>query len=196
MSDLTLATLADLVYSQTVGWDDYWVINGVVIARSDNTLVLRGSVTAEDWCRDFDAMPQWHPQLGFCHKGMLAGMDEVFAAVRGKMTGPAHITGHSLGGARARLLAGLFIVNFLSVETLCTFGSPKPAYVNLQRIIEKSGVRHCSYRNRNDVVPTLPPLGDFVHTEDWTAVDAAPAIDNFEPLRDHQMALYIKALGG
>lgn len=190
----TLAQLCNLIYDQTEGWDDYWSLNDVVIARSGNTLVLRGSVTTEDWLRDGDAVPIWHAQLGFVHRGFLTGMDEVYAEVKNKVQPGFAITGHSLGGARARILAALFAVNGMPPARVVTFGSPKPAFINLRRIFEKSPIEHISYRNRNDVVPMLPPLSDFVHTESWTAVDAAPAINNLEPLRDHSMELYCKAL--
>jgi hypothetical protein len=197
-----LAGLCNDLYAGADGFVQVWTQDDVVVglARVDgaDVLVLRGSMTAEDWLRDFEAVPEWHPQLGYCHSGFLRGMDDVFASARA-IVGPAvAITGHSLGGARARILAGLFAVNGLPVAQLCTFGAPKPAFVNLARIIQKSGMVHSSYRNRRDVVPTVPltvwPFFEFVHSEDWTACDAAPEATNLEPLRDHSCALYVKAL--
>lgn len=192
-SAATLAQLCNLIYLQVEGWDDYWVRDDVVIARSGNTLVLRGSVTANDWMRDADDVPEYHKQLGWCHKGFLTGMDDVFAEVRNSVAPGVNITGHSLGGARARLLAGLFAVNGIQVGTLCVFGSPKPAAQRLVELIQASGMQHVSYRNNADIVPTLPPFG-FVHTEEWTLLKSDPAVTNFASLRDHSMDLYCAAL--
>jgi Lipase (class 3) len=199
MTPYLMAQACNNIYTIDTGWDHYWVIGGVVIAHQKvgdtDMLVLRGSTTAEDWVRDSEALPMWHPQLGFCHAGFLAGMDDVFSTVKDVVGPRFFITGHSLGGARARLLAALFTVNGLKVDTLCVFGSPKPGFVNIQRIIEKSGMVHLSHRNRNDAVPLLPSiLPLWCHTEPWLNVDAAPAIDDFEPLRDHSCALYVRAL--
>jgi hypothetical protein len=202
ITPLQCAQQSARIYSDSTGWANYWTFDDVVVGHAQvdgsDILVLRGSVNVDDWMRDAAAVPEWHPQLGFCHAGFLAGMDDVFAEVCRALGAKLTITGHSLGGARARILAGLFACNGLPVDTLTVFGSPKPAFVNLARIIQKSGMKHTSYRNRNDIVPTvpltLPPCFDFVHTEDWTQCDAAPDVANLEPLRDHSISLYCAAL--
>jgi pimeloyl-ACP methyl ester carboxylesterase len=140
----------------------------------------------------------WHSKLGFCHAGFLYGMDDVLEELRPYIKKGVVITGHSLGGAHARILAGLLAYEKFEVGMLCVFGSPKPAFINLARIIQKSGMQHFSYRNRNDVVPDMPlsvfPFFDFQHTEAYTPLDAAPSEDNLEPLRDHSIKLYYTAL--
>lgn len=198
VSHLMMAEACENLYSRALGWDNYWVVGGVVIAhqRIDDTdlLVLRGSLTTEDWIRDALAVPVWHDQLGFVHAGFSEDMGDVYATVS-KVAGPkVAVTGHSLGGARARILAALFAVNGKPADELVTFGSPKPGFTNLARVVQKSGTRHCSYRNRNDIVPTLAMLPYWEHTEPWTALNAAPAEDDLAPLRDHSIALYRTAL--
>lgn len=204
LSPLLMACASDEIYTAPSSvYDHYWEIGGVVLGHKvvDNTdlLVLRGSATAEDWVRDATAIPKWHPQLGFCHAGFLEGMDEVYAAVRQMVTKRLAISGHSLGGSRARILAALFAAYGFPCAggslQLCTFGAPKAGFINHARVIQKSGMEHASYRNRNDIVPILPfliPLWE--HSEPWIHVDAAPADDDFEPLRDHSSALYVQAL--
>lgn len=199
VSHLVMAQLSAQIYQSLDGFDKSWTKDDVVIATKrigdTDVLVLRGSQTAEDWLRDAEAVPQHHHQLGMCHAGFLAGMDDVFAEVRGVVEPQVAITGHSLGGARARILAGLFVCNRLKVDQLCVFGSPKPAFAGLATIIQRSGMAHTSYRNRQDVVPTVP-LGAFpwVHTEPWIAVDAVPGITSLAWLRDHCSSLYVNAL--
>lgn len=179
-----------------------WIreISGVVVGYNalDNILVLRGSATVEDWVRNFVAIPVWDSDLGFCEAGFLIGIDDVVTSVHNDIKPGMTISGHSLGGAHARLLAGKFAKMGIPVSFLCTFGSPKPAFINLARIIQKSGMLHTSYRNRNDCVPTLPltiePCFDFVHTESWLCLNSAPEVDNLEALRDHAIDLYCKGL--
>jgi hypothetical protein len=194
VTHLMMAEACDNLYSQASGWDNYWTIGGVVIAhqRIDDTdlLVLRGSLTTEDWVRDALAVPVWHDQLGFVHAGFAEDMDDVYATVS-KVVGPkVAITGHSLGGARGRILTALFAVSGKPIDELVTFGSPKPGFINLARVVQKCGSAHTSYRNRNDIVPTLAMLPCWEHTEPWTALNAAPAQDDLAALRDHSATLY------
>ncbi len=196
---LDCARLAHAIYAPGAEFSKVLATDNVVVglARVGDTdvIALRGSVTAGDWIADAEALPVWHSGLGFVHAGFIAGMDDVFNAVRGAVGPKVAITGHSLGGARARLLAALYAVAGLPVEMLCVFGSPKPGFANVARVIQKSGMPHYSYRNRNDVVPLMAAILPFwAHTEDWVAVSAAPATNNLEPLRDHSSALYVEAI--
>lgn len=197
MLPIELAKLCQRSYDTALGWNHWWVFDEVYVGHVKvedvDILVLRGSVTATDWIRDAQVLPQWHSDIGFVHGGFLTGMDAVFEETV-KVTGDrVIITGHSLGGARARILAGLRAIKGEPVDAVCTFGAPKPAFVNLRRVLEKSGMTHTSYRNRNDVVPMLPFLL-YEHTEPWQSLDAAPNSTDLEALRDHSMALYVKGL--
>ncbi len=199
VNPLLCAQLSAAIYSDDSVWDHRLEADGVVCAHKKTEegdyLVFRGSLTIEDWMDDFAAVPTWDREVGFVHGGFLGGMDEVLEKVLEAVQGPLTICGHSLGGARARIAAGKLLVRGKPVAGLCTFGSPKPAFVNLRRVIEKSGVPHISYRNRNDVVPMVPLLlPQWQHTEAWTAVDSAPGADDLDALRDHSSSLYVTAL--
>jgi hypothetical protein len=193
----------DIYTLPSTAYEHYWDLDGIVLGHNVvgdcDVISLRGSLTREDFLDDANAIPKWHPQLGYCHSGFLEGMDDVYTQVRKVVNKKVIFTGHSLGGARARILAAMFAANPSPCAGtslgLCVFGSPKPAFINLRRIIEKSGMQHASFRNRNDIVATVPfILPMWEHTEDWTPCDAAPASDNFEPLRDHSSDLYIAAV--
>lgn len=197
------AEISSQVYQDKILWDHQWEVEGVVCAHrkidSDNVLVFRGSVTAEDWLDDFDTVPVCDHEIGFCHQGFLGGMDEILAAIASSnLIGPLILTGHSLGAARARIAAAKLLIRKQAVSSVTVFGSPKPGFANTRRIFEKSGIQHTSYRNREDPVPLVPftllPLLPWEHTEPWTKVDSAPSIDNLDPLRDHSIALYVAAL--
>lgn len=162
------------------------VVDGV------NVFAFEGSKTATDWLRDGEGWPAWHPALGFVHHGFLEGLDEVFAAIQPCAGERNAFTGHSLGGARARVHAAYFAVKGIPVDEVHVFGSPKPAFANLSRIIQKSGMRHFSWRNRNDPVPLVPGILPYwEHPEAYGVFDQAPDPQDLEPLRDHHMALYL-----
>jgi hypothetical protein len=201
ITHLLLAQLSNQIYDSVAGFDQHWQIDDVLVGLKqvdgNNIIVFRGSANGNDWLHDVEALPVWHSKLGMVHAGFLDDMDQVYTMLAPVVSqgGNVYITGHSLGGARARILAAMFACDKVIVELLCTFGSPKPAFINLTRIIEKSGMQHVSYRNRNDVVPLLPAIFPlWQHTEKWNSIDAAPAANNFEPLRDHSCELYVKAL--
>lgn len=194
----TLAQLCADSYDDTKRgtWADYWEIDDIHVCRAivgdTDVLVFRGSDDATDWIRDAETWPVWHDKLGFVHAGFVRGMDDVLTETL-QYTGPrVAITGHSLGGARARIMAALRIINGLPVNQLCVFGSPKPGFANVSRVIQKSGIPHASYRNRNDPVPMVPGiLPMWQHPEPWATLDVKPADDSFESLRDHSIGLYL-----
>jgi hypothetical protein len=75
-----------------------------------DALLFRGSVTPQDWLRDFTAgshATAAHPKLGPCHEGFLLGMDETMAVVMPLLAQPLRIGGHSLGAGRSSIAAGI-----------------------------------------------------------------------------------------
>lgn len=196
----TLARLcANLYDDKSEGWLHHFVIEDIVFAHvkvdDSDVLVFRGSITALDWIRDAEGWPAWDSKLGFVHAGFLRHMDDALETVRPFLGQKVVITGHSLGGARARVMAALLIVNGLPINQVTVFGSPRPAFENLSRILQKSGAIHTSYRNRNDPVPLVPGiLPNWTHPEQWIALNEAPAADDLEPLRDHHIELYLRGV--
>ena len=199
MSPLELAQLCSDIYSITenfVIYDCDGVYVGLRRVGDIDLFVFRGSATVEDWMHDIDLLVVNHPQLGWCHEGMLTGIDKAFEWVKSQIREgcKASFTGHSLGGAHARFMAGLFIANNLQTDILMTFGSPKPSFKELKVLISSSTINHSSYRHLKDIVPELPPeiLG-FMHTEDWIELggDSASVLEDFS---DHLIQYYIGSL--
>jgi hypothetical protein len=125
--------------------------DGVVVA-------FRGSVTAEDWARDFVAAAihsREHPQLGLCHAGFLDGAESIAQAVLAAVGDkPAFLTGHSLGGAIAQGVGAIMALAGRAPKMIVTFGSPRfggSKFVNLLLPIPMR-----LYRRGNDVVPLVP----------------------------------------
>lgn len=199
MDPLKLALLCESAYAEKPadGWEQLWAFGGTVaaFARIDGhrVVVFRGSLTLTDWLRNIEATPLLDEQLGYVHPGFMAGVRDVLVAqsLIGDTAGDLVVCGHSLGGARARLFAGLCVVNGIAVAQCTTFGAPKPAFGNLRRVLEKSGVALSSYRNRLDPVPVVPTiLPWWEHTDQWIALDAPAPSTDLMPFRDHRIRLY------
>ena len=190
--------LSAAVYDKSTDWHHLWATDDVVCGHrrigANDVLVFRGSVTAEDWMRDADALPVSDHEVGIVHKGFLAGMDDLLEQVQAIIKGPIILTGHSLGGARSRIAAAKMVVRHVPVAQVCVFGSPKPGYARLTQILQNSKVLHSSYRNLSDPVPLLPTFAAFQHPDQWVATAAAPAPSVLGPLADHEVALYVKGV--
>lgn len=199
ISPLVLAQIcADAYADAPAGFDHVWEFSGTHAAHRTlagvEVIVFRGSKDALDWIRDAEGFPVWDDRIGFVHAGFMAGMDDALIAACA-LPGQKAVTGHSLGGARARILAALLAYSGSPVTQCTVFGSPRPAFANLTRLLQKSGTPHSSYRNRNDPVPLVPYLGGlYEHPDQAISLDAAPAADDLEPLRDHHIELYIAGL--
>lgn len=200
---IKLALLCQSIYAEKppAGFEQNWNFAGTVaaLARVDGcrVVVFRGSLTLLDWLRDAEAAPLLDYQLGFVHAGFMVGVRDVMVALSliGNADGPLVITGHSLGGARARLLAALLVVNGVKVAQCTVFGSPRPAFANVRRVLEKSGVALASYRNRNDPVPIVPTiLPWWSHTDEWITLDSPSDPNDLSPFRDHGSVRYIDGL--
>ena len=135
-----------------------------------DVIILRGSVTQQDWFRDLDAMtnpfpgtlkrledvlhyigfaldekPLSHPFLGPVHPGFFAGMEDAFAAMRPRLGRKTIVAGHSLGAARAAILTGLMVHAGIPPMACVTFGQPRPGFPPLAQLI--ADVPQRSYQN-------------------------------------------------
>ena len=202
MSPAALAQLCADIYSTTDGFTIY-DCDGVYLGHSNidncDVFVFRGSANTEDWLDDFYAIPLKDPALGVVHAGMYRGVPAAYLWVKNMLSmlpqpNDVILAGHSLGGAHARLIAGLLASERAPATQLVTFGSPKPGCQQLKTLVAATGV-HVSYRHCEDIVPTLPPdQFGYIHTESWTELGAAPASGLLEPAVDHSINLYVAAL--
>lgn len=171
-----------------------------VTTAIDGTVIVafRGSVTAEDWARDFIFAPiidREHPQLGLCHGGFLDGAESIVAEVAQAVGDKLWIsTGHSLGGALALGVAALMVCRNQPPVAFVTLGAPRfgmDKFVNC--LLPVSGRQ---YRRGNDPVPTVPfdvpPLLRFLDTR-------APLVAIGQAQRDafacHHIAGYVDDVG-
>jgi len=110
------------------------------------------------------------------------------------------LTGHSLGAARASILAGLMIQAGHPPGRLVTFGCPKPGFQMFADIIKP--ITQVSYRNGSDGhhdpvtdVPFTFPPEEYVHPVPLTFITQAPDPgDRWGMFAFHGIAYYQRAI--
>jgi hypothetical protein len=166
-----------------------------------DVVIFRGSVTSLDWIRDFRALAI-KTRIGHVHDGFYAGMEHMWGDLRPLISQPCVVTGHSLGAARAAVLAALMVADGVTPFARVVFGEPKPGLIDLAEVIKAVPGR--SYRNGDerhhdlvtDVPFTLPPL-QFVHPTPIIVVTARPSgslFERFGVFAYHHVELYQAAL--
>ena len=121
------------------------------------TIAMRGTSNETNVLSDLDSVKVRDEALGiFLHRGFKRAADDVYADLKPMIQRdyPIRITGHSLGGAIAVILAMHLEKDGYNVEEVLTFGQPKVTN-------DKGGLvlRSPYFRviNDQDVVPQLPP---------------------------------------
>lgn len=192
-------------------WDylDEGLDDGVcwAVKRVDDfdIVVFRGSTTLEDWRRDFQAMANAFDTsvLGPVHPGFLRGMSHVWSDLKPLLRVDAKpvVCGHSLGAARASIMAALMIVDNRPPVARVVFGEPRPGFAKLASIVSKVPGR--SYRNkgpyrRRDIVTDVPfNIGyqAYVHPTPLIDVYAPPLpSDKWGLFAWHHIELYSQAI--
>jgi predicted lipase len=154
-------------------------VNCRITAEFDNgdggiVVAFRGSVTVQDWLRDFFFAPiavREHAQLGRCHAGFLDGAESILEALmqeltRASPTLPVLVTGHSLGGALAVGVGALLKLAGRPPAAIVTFGAPRFGMAAFVACLKDVPVRQ--YVRGNDPVPTVP----FDVAPEWAFVDS------------------------
>jgi hypothetical protein len=209
-SDIDLVNFSSAVYNpQPNGYWDvldpgpddniYWSLKKTA---GFDIITFRGSITAHDWLDDIRAIP-YVTRIGTVHKGFYDGMEHMWNDVKKSITQPACVTGHSLGAARADILAGLMTVDGMPPVKLSVFGEPKPGFEDFGKLI--NSIPGTSYRNGNatfkDIVTEVPitlrPFDAFVHRKKLVDVDAEPmpnTLDDLSVFAFHHIELYVAAV--
>jgi len=198
---ITCANLcAELYGADESAWDDYWTRDDVVIAHRQingiDAFICRGSKVGIDWARDSAAIPAHHPILGWVHAGFAIGIDDAYAEIQQAITGKVALIGHSLGAARAMLLAGLFAKAGAPAHQVTVFGCPRPGGEELRDTVCLSGTHPESYRNERDPVTFVPfAPGIFCHVIEPAQIHGGAEPGDLTVFREHHISRYLLGLG-
>lgn len=187
--DLQLARLSDLVYLDRPQLDlelQTFLLSGQLRSVGDDTqylyargadydvLICRGTEGKLADIRTDAQCPLVNWPLGSsskAHQGFSAQADVILADLQQQqpqagLERPLWITGHSLGGALAILLAlQLSQKPGSKLAGVVTFGQPKVGDAQLtQAITQQLLPFYRRYVNQRDIVPKLPPLPDYRHS--------------------------------
>jgi predicted alpha/beta-hydrolase family hydrolase len=154
-------------------------------------LAIEGSDEAADWRRNFEFVyTAGDTHAGFANYATLLMAQMLAEGVSFRRDDHLIISGHSLGGAVATIIAA-HLQDHLPWVDLVTFGSPRPGG---RRFRQRLRVPHHRYVHGDDVVPHLPSAAfGFRHTAQARVL----WIDDDSPLRgvaDHAMDGYLHAL--
>ena len=121
-----------------------------------------------DWLRDIEAAPCWVRGVGPVHGGFGRGGEALYAKIAPTIAGDPRLIsfiGHSLGGAEAQTLGGIFAARQPGRRfRVVTFGAPRVGFLNpwLGRLL-RQGVELAEWARAGDIVPELPMRPPFNH---------------------------------
>jgi hypothetical protein len=170
-----------------------------VFGYSDNRkvafLAVRGSSTRGDYLTDLFSAPTLPSTLGgpsqaTLHRGFLNYAETIFSELQTNLTevcapGPAQVplwlTGHSLGGAVATILAERLVTMGCNVRGVVTLGSPRPGLTDFHDLYNNTALRDGSslgsvtsrWVNGEDPIPCLAPGPAWSHVGRHHMVNAA-----------------------
>jgi triacylglycerol lipase len=128
-------------------------------ANGVQTIAIRGTANLENAMLDLDLELQPDSILNIkLHQGFGSGAKAVYEDIQPFLTKeqPIHLTGHSLGGAIAVILAMYLEKDGFPVEQVITFGQPKVTNVTGAKMF--SNLPLTRVVTPNDIVPLVPPI--------------------------------------
>lgn len=147
----------------------------------------------QDIRRDLMAWPTYSRILGaHLHTGFLGGAVSVseYILTRCPLDKPVVVTGHSLGGGIALILALLLRHARVNVMECVLFGAPKIISKKSKAVC--AGLNLTSYRHGNDFVTTVPRyLWGYVHPAPLLQLGSRAGRPSWD---DHAIGNYVDAL--
>lgn len=158
-------------------------IDGAVAVAVRGTLIT----SVDNILTDLDALPVVHANLGSVPRGFLLAAMSLLPLVEAQIAGrPVVVTGHSLGGSVAILLAAMLSVPPIEVVAF------EPARSGMAGIVGcMSSINGTIYRYGDDPVPEVPPW-PYRHPWNVTAIGHSMP----DPISCHSIDVVIAWLQG
>lgn len=129
---------------------------------TDRVIACRGTEPNEwnDIKADANALTDLAETVGRVHRGFKREVDDIWPSLEEHLAQPDEralwVTGHSLGGAMAQIVAGRCRLADIPAwpTEVYTYGSPR---VGNTRYVAHNDVEHIRWVNNNDVVTKVPP---------------------------------------
>lgn len=193
ITDQDVAKVCAGIYNPATPWQHLWDAD-IYAGLNNDILCFRGSITADDWFRDLDAVSVLDPILGGVHAGFSKGLSEFYTEIVQFLRPGTLVCGHSLGAARALLFGAYMEQAGLRPRAIITFGSPLPGFLRLAEILAPVPIR--SYRNALDPVNDVPapfyPNLPYLHPREPIRMMEIPTNISLDPLAFHNVNLYAR----
>lgn len=142
--------------------DDLGLCRGFMRLGYGPLISIRGTASVHDALIDGDILRTETVAGDGIHSGFLREFEaiqhQVFSFLRSHPMRPVHITGHSLGGAIATILAAELAKDGYEVS-LATFGSPRVGDADFAETFRSLNIEHTRVVHADDIVPRFPKMG-------------------------------------
>jgi len=159
--ELDVESLCYYMYYELAGHSDF-----------EQQVFVRGTSNRADLAVDLETHKQWDEEIGcYFHAGFLGRADRVLKDLGPllKLNSVLTLSGHSLGGAVATIMAIKLQARGYTVRRVVTFGAPK--FTNVQALGKFSTLPLLRICHEDDVVVGLPPASiEEVLTASWQGV--------------------------
>lgn len=190
---------SDLYANKPDTFDHVWNFSYTIVGHKRigdvDVIVPRGSYNWFDWLRNIEAVPIIDPNIGPIHAGMNVGIIDLVSKVAVSCGDKIVVTGHSLGGGRARLFCADLAHAGRPALQCTVFGAPHSMFAQGCQILRDSPTILSSFRNMSDPVPTVPNILRWEHPDLWSnlSAEASPG-DNDILFRYHHANRYLAGL--
>lgn len=189
LTDLELLDVCQKTYDEPATIDTGSVHVRIETVGEFKVIAFRGTANTLDWLRNASVVPANTSLLGRVHSGFFDGMMSVWPRI--PADGKIVITGHSKGGAEAKLLAAMFAAGGRPPAKLTTFGAPRVCWFNNSRTADLlKTIDGVDYRNADDPVPNVPI--DYHHPRE--IVQIGKRFEDLHVVEDHFLAAYRASL--
>jgi triacylglycerol lipase len=153
----------DIIYVNTINEIQY------ILLADENTktyyISIRGTSNSHNALQDINFLKDKSFRLGIhLHTGFHRTAEMIADDLLTRMdkTWSIYVTGHSLGGAAALIVAWYLDFSGYTIDECITFGQPKVTDSHGVRAL-RGKIKHTRVVNETDVVPLVPPAGTHMN---------------------------------